>query len=114
VRCDPPPPRIGSAQSGEKDGMFVTVRAVLEDGRVIEFVRDVGDEEDLSPRQLLEREAHDGVLSLSDSEHVRLESIAHAEFVDRAAPTGPGWGPGLQDEDAASAAASNYERPKTV
>src|SRR5438105_5025410 len=33
--------------------------------------------------QLLEREADDGVLSLSDSEQVRLESIAHAEFVDK-------------------------------
>ena len=94
--------------------MLVTVRAVLEDGRVIELARDVGDEEGLSPGQLLEREAHDGVLSLSDSEQVPLESIAHAEFVEKDAPTGPGWGPGLQDEDAASAAASNYDGPKTA
>jgi hypothetical protein len=88
--------------------MLVTVRAVLEDGRVIELARDVGDAEGLSPARLLEREAHHGVLSLSDREQVPLESIAHAEFVDKDLPTGPGWAPGLQDEDAASAAASNY------
>lgn len=89
--------------------MLVTVRAVLGDGRVMELAREVEDRERLSPRQLLEREAHDGVLSLSDSEQVPLREIAHAEFVDKDAPTGPGWGPGLQDEDAASAAASNYD-----
>jgi len=89
--------------------MLVTVRAILEDGRVIELTREVVAGEDLSPVQLLQREAHDGSLSLSDSERVPLESIAHAEFVDTEVQRGPGWLPGLQDEDAASASASNYD-----
>jgi hypothetical protein len=92
--------------------MLVTVRVLLDDGRVIELARDVRDEEDLSPAGLLEREAVDGTLSLSDSERVPLERIARAEFVEKDAPTGPGWGPGLQDEDAASAAAGNYDGPE--
>lgn len=91
--------------------MLVTVRAALQDGRVIELARDVEGGERLSPLELLARHAHDGLLSLSDSERVPLESISHAEFVGTEAPAGPGWGPGLQDEDAASAAASDYRRP---
>src|SRR5205814_10586221 len=76
-----------AARGREKaDGMLVTVRAFLEDGRVIELARDVGDEEGLSPGQLLGREAHDGVLSLSDSEQVPLDSMAHAEFGAKGAP----------------------------
>ena len=92
--------------------MLLTVRAVLEDGRVVDFAREVGDEERLSAAQLLERQAQDGYLALSDSEKVPLGRVVSVEFVAGDAPAGPGWGPGLQDEDAASAAGSNYDGPK--
>jgi hypothetical protein len=88
--------------------VLVTVRAVLADGRRVEFTRNVEGRESLSPEQVLEREAHDGALALSDSETIPLGSITHAEFVERDTPAGPGWGPGLQDEDAAAAAASDF------
>jgi hypothetical protein len=95
--------------AGNKCGVIVAVRAVLKDGRVVRFVREVEDDARLTPAQLLTRLAQDGLLSLSDSDRIPLDSVAHAEYADEDTQPGPGWGPGLQDEDAASAAASNYQ-----
>jgi len=91
--------------------MFVAVRVVLTDGRVVEITHEVEDDERLSPAQVLERAVHDGELPLSDSERIPVASVASVEFAHTDAPTGPGWGPGLQDEDAASAASSDYFPP---
>lgn len=95
--------------------MLVTVHVVLTDGREVEIAQEVDEHERPSAAEVLRRAVRNGHLPLSDSEQVALESVSCVEFVDVAAPPGPGWGPGLglQDEDAASAAASSYEPPAT-
>jgi hypothetical protein len=88
--------------------MLVTVHVVLTDGREVDIARDVDEAQHLSPAQVLDFALRDGYLPLSDSEQVPLSNVARVEFAEVDAPAGPGWGPGLQDEDAASAAGSDY------
>jgi hypothetical protein len=88
--------------------MLVTIRVVLIDGREVEIAREIRRGEQVSPAYLLERSARNGFLQLSDSEQVPLAWVVRVEFAQTDAPAGPGWVRGLQDEDAAAAAASGY------
>ncbi len=88
--------------------MLVTVRVVLRDGREFDLAQEVEDGARLSPEDVVARAANDGRLAVSDSAEVALDEIDQLELAPQDAPAGPGWGPGLQDEDALSAADGGY------
>ena len=86
-----------------------TIRVVFDDGREVDIAHQVVANDCPSPEDVLRSAASDGEIAISDSERVPLDRVSKVSFVDEPAPTGPGWGPGLQDEDAASAASGGYE-----
>ncbi len=92
--------------------MLVSVKVTLDDGLELDIAQEVEDGADVSPDDVLRLAARDGYLSLSDSERVSLDHVAGVAFVEEHAQGGPGWGPGLQDEDDAAAAASSYDAPQ--
>jgi hypothetical protein len=89
---------------------LITVRVVFDDGREVDIAHQVEAGDRPSPWEVLRSAAPGGEIPISDSAHVPLERVSAVSFVDKPAPEGPGWGPGLQDEDAASAAGGSYER----
>ena len=91
--------------------MLRIVRVVLRDGRELEIAQEVDEGSALTAEQMLAHATVDGRLRVSDSNTVGVEEVACVELVRPHAPAGPGWGPGLQDEDAAAAASSGYEDP---
>ena len=90
---------------------LITIRVVLDDGREVDIAHHVDAGDSPSPGDVLRSAASDGEIAISDSERVPMDRVSTVAFVDAPAPTGPGWGPGLQDEDAASAASGGYEEP---
>ncbi len=86
------------------------LRIGLADGREIDLTVDA-DHDQGSPWALLRRLVVDGELALSDTDAVSVSEVSSVEVVVPDAPAGPGWGPGLQDEDAATALQENYAPP---
>jgi hypothetical protein len=88
--------------------VLVTVRVVLRDGREFDLAQEVEDGARLSPDEVVARAANEGRLAVSDSAEIALDEIDRLELAPPDSPAGPGWGPGLQDEDALSAADGGY------
>ena len=90
---------------------LITVRVVFDDGREVDIAHQVDAGDRPSPWEVLRSAAPTGQVPISDSVRVPLERVSTVSFVDKPAPEGPGWGPGLQDEDAASAARGGFSSP---
>ena len=88
--------------------MLVRVRVGLRDGREFDLAQELEDGVEWSAAEVVARATYDGHVALSDTASVPAEEIAHATLLPLDAPEGPGWGPGLQDEDAASASDGRY------
>ena len=82
---------------------------MFDDGREVDIAHQVDSRDSPSPEDILRSAASNGQVAISDSERMPLERVSTVAFVDEPAPAGPGWGPGLQDEDAASAASGGYD-----
>ncbi len=88
--------------------MLLTLRLHLANGgdRLVSRELDNADE---PPSEMLKRFSENGRIAVGDREHVPLDEIVSIEVVPDPEPqTAPPWGPGLHDEDVASALKERY------
>lgn len=91
--------------------VLVTLRLYLPDGSERLVSRELEDEPD-SPEEILEKVSEAGRIALGDRESISLDQVVKVEREPPPEPqTAPPWGPGLRDEDVASALKENFEPP---
>jgi hypothetical protein len=90
--------------------MLVTLRIHLSDGRERLLATEV-DEAPETPEELVERFIRNGEIALGDRESVPVHDVVKVEFAPPEPQSAPPWGPGLRDEDVASAMEGRFEKP---
>ena len=90
--------------------MLVTLRIYLSDGRERLLATEV-DEPPEAPEELLEHFKRSGEIALGDRESVSVHDVVKVEFAPPVPQSAPPWGPGLRDEDVASAMEGRFEKP---
>ena len=90
--------------------MLVRLRLYLSDGRERLLAAEV-DTPPETPEELLEHLNRSGEVTLGDRESVPIEDVVKIEFAPPEAQSAPSRGPGLRDEDVASAMEGRFEKP---
>ena len=91
--------------------MLVTLRLFLASGEQRLLATDV-DERPEAPEELLARFDRSGRIALGDRESVSRDDVVGVEFAPAPEPdAAPAWGPGLRDEDVASALKEDFDAP---